>query len=659
MHLISFAKWALSSLLARRFSLFCFSFLFFSFSVGAQTTLQNGSKKLKKAFHEANQLIIMGEEDKAIKELEKLIKKNPDFVNALLVLGDVYRHRKDWERSQEYFGRAAQVAPDYDPKVFVALGQVYLEDEKYTEAAESLRRFLSYPQKSPELKLRAEKFLGDAEFRPKALANPLPFEPKALGEEINTRGMEYFPSLTADGQTLVYTYQDNKAARQNEDLYQSRKDAQGNWTKGKPVPGINTPENEGAQSISADGKLLVFTVCNRPEDFGSCDLYFSELVQGRWTAPRNIGQPINSAAWESQPSVAPNSEAIYFTRGNRGGTKNIYVSYRQKDRSWGNPQLLEELCTAYNEHSPFIHPDNQTLYFASDGHPGMGQSDFFLSRRQADGSWGKPQNLGVPINTPAAEQALVIDFRGNTAYFSSDKYSGNLDIYSFDLHESLRPQPVTYVQAKVIDAKTRKPLPAQLGFQEHGTDSLFLSSQTDAQGEFLVCLPMGKDYGLQVEKKGYIFHSERFALEGSHVFEKPLLLEIALMPIQKEPAKGQAPSDTSERKPIRLQNIFFETASAKLLPSSKTELNKLVELLTENASLRIEIHGHTDSQGSEQSNLKLSEERAASVKYYLIEAGIDAKRLQSKGFGQSKAIASNETAEGRAKNRRTEFIILP
>ncbi|MEK7254279.1 MAG: hypothetical protein AAB316_06005, partial [Bacteroidota bacterium] len=328
---------------------------------------------------------------------------------------------------------------------------------------------------------------------------------------------------------------------------------------------------------------------DRPGGLGRCDLYFSELVNGKWTQVKNIGAPVNSAAYESLPSLSADGKTLFFTSERRGGLGglDLWFSQRQLDGKWGEPQNLgAPVNSNSSDQAPFIHPDGQTLYFMSKGHPGLGEYDLFLSRRQPDGKWGEPQNLGFPINTKGNEGAFTVSLDGKTAYFATDKEGGlgKNDIYTFDLHEAAQPQPVTYVKATVSDSETKAKLSANVEFVDLATGLVFVSAVTDNGGEFLVTLPAGKDYSLNVSKEKYLFYSENFALAHGGSLEKPFLLDIPLPPI---PAGG-AGDPESKSKPIVLKNVFFETGSAALKKESLTELNRLKKLLEDNPSLKIQ-----------------------------------------------------------------------
>jgi outer membrane protein OmpA-like peptidoglycan-associated protein len=465
--------------------------------------------------------------------------------------------------------------------------------------------------------------------------------------------------LTADEKTLIYcTFQVEPSGHSHEDFFRSQK-SNGIWQKGEPITAINTMENEGSQAISADGKLLIFTACNRPGSLGGCDLYYSEMINGEMSPVQNLGAPINSGLLETQPSLSADGKTLYFVRAARGwkGDSDIWVSHRLDDGTWGEPQNLgETINSKKQEQCPFIHPDGQTLYFMSEGHPGLGDFDLFFSRLNREGDWGEPENIGYPINSKKKDGPLSVSLDGKTAFIASDKEGGygGMDIYSFPLYEAARPQPVTYVKAIVSDAVDRKKLSAHVEFVDLETGNVFISSVTDADGEFLITLPTGKDYALNVSKEKYLFYSENFALKNKATVDDPFELKIELNPVPENIITGAG--DLS--KPIILKNVFFETGSAALKKESLSELNRLKKLLEDNPAIHIQVNGHTDNIGSDDDNMKLSESRAKAVYDYLLNNQITADRLKYKGFGETMPIASNDTEEGRKENRRTEFILI-
>ena len=649
------------------FLLLLLPFLQNCFAQKKYTTAKTAKGKLQTTFERGLRMTFNGQLDAAVMDFEKALQMDPTFIDAQIEWANVKSQQGKLGEAELGYEKALTIDPDYEVNVFYSLAIVEFEQKKYAQAAAHFQHFLNANGKiSEKRKTSAEKYLKNARFAAQAIDNPVPFQPKNLGPNINTAEAEYLPTISADGETLIYT-----ALRGGqEDFYISRK-VDGVWQRGTPIEAVNTPNNEGAQSLNADGKFLVFTACNRRDGLGSCDLYFTELKKGKWTPVKNMAAPVNSSGWESQPSISADGKTLYFTsekKGSQGG-KDIYVSNRQPDGRWSVPQNIgPPINTPGDEQSPFIHADGQTLYFMSNGHPGMGGFDLYLSRRQPDGTWGEPQNLGYPINSEGNEGALSVSLDGKTAYFATDilnvkegvsafdnpQGKGTTDIYSFELPVPARPQPVTFVKATVFNAETSQPLSASVEFMDLASGLPFASAITEDDGEFLITLPAGRDYALNVSKDKYLFYSENFALTDTGTMDQPYLLQISLTPIPE----GKAGAERPQAKPIVLKNVFFETGSAALKKESLTELNRLKKLLDDNPSLKIQINGHTDNVGSDALNMTLSEDRAKAVYDFLTNNGITSERLKYKGFGETMPIGPNETAEGRQKNRRTEFMII-
>lgn len=632
-------------------------------------TRKTASEKLKKTYKKGIKYSRAGENEKALKEFSKALKKESTFIDAQIQWAAIHYDMKNFEVAEQGFEKVIQIDSFYKKKVLYTLALAEMRMKKFDEAVLHFENYLAAKPNNKILEKKSKKHIANSRFMKTAYANPVSYEPKSLGGNINTRNPEYLPSLTADGKQLIYTA---RLYGQEDFMMSTKKD--GVWQKGIPLKGINTDQNEAAQSISADGKFLVFTACNRKGGYGSCDLYYSEIRDNQWTPPANIGTPINSRGWESQPSLSADGRAIYFTSNRKGGQggRDIWVSYRQKDGKWGTPQNVGDVINSpYDDQSPFIHADNQTLYFMSDGHPGMGGPDLFFSRKKNEKEWFTPKNLGYPINTEAAEGALVLSLDGKIGYFASDiknvrkgesvfssgMEGGHTDIYSFELYPEARPQPVTYVQAYVYDLETKKKLSAKVDFVDLNSGETYASSFTDQDGEFLICLPMGKNYALNISKKKYLFHSENFSLEKTQSLNNPFLLKIGLQPIKDKAVTATTEAETTS-PPVVLRNVLFETGSAELKPESLFELNQLLQLLEKNSTLKIQINGHTDNVGSVENNLTLSTNRAKAVKDFLIKNGIAANRLSHKGYGETKSIDSNDTEWGRQNNRRTEFVML-
>ena len=625
--------------------------------------LSTKNKKAIKSFELARKFYDRYELENAELFFREAIDHDENFYEARVILGELLTDRKKYSEAVEQFELAIALKPDEFPNLYLASAHLQLKLERYEDARKNAAKFLTYDRLPPNMQSLAKKTIANCEFAQVAIKNPVPFEPINMGPGINSPLMEYFPCITADDQTFLYTRRLEKDQRSprglNEDFYISTRTG-GDWPTSKNIGApINSALNEGAPTLAPDGQTIIFTACEFQErysggkrGFGSCDLFMTRRVGKKWTAPANLGGKINSNNWESQPSFSADGTTLYFVRGikTRGGVKgqDIYVSKRLENGGWTPATRIKgKVNTPGREESVFIHPDGKTLYFSSDGHPGMGGLDIYVSRLQDNGEWGEPTNLGYPINTSQEENSLLVSASGKLAYFASDREGGlgGLDLYHFELHEAVRPEPVTYMKGKVYDAKTKAPLKARFELVDLASGDVVVQSYSnEADGEFLVCIPVNRDYALNATKEGYIIYSENFTLT-----ESP----------GTEPYKKNVPMDKF-RKDVKfvLKNIFFATDKFDLQPESEIELDRLVKVLETNPKLKIEVGGHTDNQGSESHNLTLSDNRAKAVRDYLISKGIAADRLTSKGYGQSVPIATNDTPEGRRQNRRTEFTIV-
>lgn len=583
------------------------------------------------------------------------ISTDPKFYEAYMSLGELYAKQNNYINAVESYRKAVEIDSSFYRPVFFYLANAEMMTEDYTNALRHYRSYLSSKGISEKNRLIAAKNIMNCEFAIEAMKNPVSFNPVSVGNTINTSEDEYWPSITADGQTLMFTRQELLShstlpiKTSQEDFYLSYFSERG-WrlavNAGAP---LNTQQNEGAQTLSSNGSYMYFTACDRPGGLGSCDLYFSAFRNGKWTIPFNLGQPVNSSAWESTPSISGDGNLLFFSTNRPGGFggKDLWYSVLDVKGVGSLPvNLGETVNTEGDEMSPFIHFDGKTLYFASDGRLGMGGFDIYMTRMNPDSTWSKPQNLGYPINTSSDDMGLVIDASGQKAYFSSKRDNQNgKDIFFFLLDESVRPNPVSYLKGRVTDKETGKLLVAEYELINLSTNRVTVKSVTDDLGNFLVCLPSGYNYGINVKKAGYLFYSENFMLEGEHPVLEPLIKRINLNPVK-----------IGEK--MLLSNVFYEIDSWELKKESVAELNNLVELLNLNKNFIVEIGGYTDSTGTDDHNLILSEKRAQSVVDYLVEKDISADRLRHKGYGNTSPIGDNVTYEGRRMNRRTEVKIV-
>jgi outer membrane protein OmpA-like peptidoglycan-associated protein len=633
-------------------------FIGLSFACSAQQGLSSSSRKAIQYFETGKKAYEYKQNEDAFTELTKAVETDPSFFEAHLLLADVCSDLKKYPEAVTHYTVAMQLQPDRFPNAYYQFAGAEIQLNNFSSAKEHLIKMLSYSKVSPEMRKKAERRLANCRFAENAISHPVPFDPKNLGDAVNSEFSEYHPSLTVDEDLMVYTRMrpsdgetDNGGSKVEEDFYQTKR-VDGIWQKSRALgPPINTHGNEGAHSISPDGRYFFFTGCNRAAGIGSCDLYYSERTGASWSDPVNMGDMINTSTWEAQPTISPDGRLLIFTSKREGGKGQSDLWYTEKTSSgrWSIPQNLgDSLNTELEESGPFIHPDGKTLYFSSTGHPGMGGKDIFYSKRKADGSWSKPVNIGYPINTKGEEMHLVVSANGLHGYFSSDRAGGfgQNDLYVFDLYETARPAPVTFLVGKVKDQKTGNGLNARFEIIDLLTGQTRAISNSDKQtGEFMVSLPTGSSYALNVSAPGYLFFSENYTLGNDLKPTDQFKVNIELKPI-----------NTGENSVLK--NVFFESGSALLKRESTSELDKLVEFLNLNKTVTAEIGGHIDNVGNDQANVLLSEERSQSVVNYLVGKGVNAARLKSKGYGETKPVADNSTEEGRKLNRRTEFTVI-
>ncbi len=618
-------------------------------------------KKSIKLYEEAADFYQVYALEAAEDNLNKSIDRSPNFIEAYILLSQVYSETNQMDKAIQALEKSVEINPNFFPNSYYFLGEMYMMEANYNRAAERFQSFIESGKGSKKNNDRAELGIRSCRFSKVAVANPVNFEPINCGPNVNTDRPEYYPCLTGDEQTLLFTRDLKNAQAMNgrhEDFFVAEKEGD-SWGNIRNISEINTLMNEGAPTLSPDGQVLIFTACEIDGDWGkgraglgSCDLFFSQKVGSSWSSPLNLGERINSYSWESQPSYAADGKTLYFVRGKFTGRgiaeQDIWVSKLSDGGVWQKPERIHgEINTPYEEESVMIHPDGQTLYFSSNGHPGLGGLDIFMSKLLPDGTWGEPVNLGYPINTEKNENSLLVSTSGEVAFFASDREGGygDLDLYYFEMPEEIRPDKVTYAKGVVYDELSFKKLEAKFELIDLETERTVVQSFSNRKsGEFLVSLPTNKDYALNVSRPGYLFYSENFSLKGYKSMD-PYVLDI---PLQKIKPGSKAV----------LNNVFFDTDKYDLKPQSMVELNKLVEFLTINPHVKIEIGGHTDNVGGDGPNQILSERRALAVADYLTVNGIEKWRIAAKGYGESTPIASNETESGRAKNRRTEFMII-
>lgn len=625
---------------------------------GQQSQLSTRNKRAEKYFFTAIDAYRAGNLSKALNDLNRAVEADPLFTEAFILRGDVYADLRQPDQAIDSYQSAIMTNNPFAPSLYMILAGVQQNAGRYGDARLNYIRFIESQGIPESKKQQAEKGVMACDFALDAMAHPVPFSPVNMGDSINTPYDEYINAITADEERLYFTRKNPRNAMTidrsqefEEDFYFAvRQDTTWRYAQSLGTP-INTHGNEGALSISPDGKYLFFAACNREDGFGSCDLYWSRWVDNHWSLPENLGPTVNSPQWDSQPSFSSDGKTLYFASKRSGGkgSSDIWTTHLQSGGNWSVPENLgDSVNTPQEEMAPFIHPDDQTLYFSSKGHRGMGGLDLFFCRKNRDNRWGSPVNLGYPINTHAEEITLVVNSKGNMAFISSDKLGGKgrQDVYEFPLYDKARPLLTTYFKGVVYDEETKSRLDARFELTDLEQMKLIAESRSDrVTGEFLLVLPTERNYGLNVSREGYLFYSENFPLTGNGDLSKPFIKNIPLKPIK-----------VGEK--VVLKNIFFDTDQYSLKDQSMVELDKLVDFLKKNPKLKIEISGHTDNIGTSVHNLELSQNRAKAVFDFLSGHGIDGKRMTYKGYGFNDPVDSNDTESGRANNRRTEFKVI-
>lgn len=592
---------------------------------------------------------------KALNSLEKAKRRNAKFLEAYLLSAQIYETLQQFDEAYIENIKALSLDSTFYPKVQLDAARMAYYSQQYALGAELAARYLLKIAPSDRGYINASLIQRSCLFAMETIKNPVAIQPVALPPSVNTVNDEYFPSISADELTisvtrLLPTISQGRREAMQEDLYLAKRlNRDDIWQEAEDIGApVSTPYNEGSQSLSSDGKRMYYSFCNGP-----CKIYCSTLnEQGVWSTPVALPPTINVPYVSTkQPSISADGRTLYFTSNRPGGYGgyDLWVAHQNEKGEWGEVRNLgATINTPWEEQSPFIHFDNKTLYFSSNGHPGLGDLDLYKTERRSrsDTVWSEPRNLGYPINTPATDMGLVVAASGENAYYASSRNERQgMDIYTFRLPDSLRPSPVSYLRGTVQDATNGTPLAGDCLLVDLTTGEEVMRVQADVLGNFLVCLPMGRQYALFASYKGYFDYSLHFDFVGTHSASEPFQQIIGLMPIRTGVS-------------LTLRNVFFDIDADVLKPESHLELDRWCKVMQDRPTMRIQIEGHTDNSGSVAHNLQLSERRARSVMEYLRGKGIEASRLSCKGFGASKPAQSNNSEAGRAANRRTECRII-
>jgi len=673
----------------------------------AQVSAQNvefekkNFKNDKDGFKIAEENLKIGEENyildmrgNYIIALEYFLKANQFNPNNAVLnykIGVCYVKGTSQEKALEFLQKAEKLNPFVAPDIDLMLGRAYQYNLNFDEAIKSYTKYKNRlsPKDLQDKRKALEKLIAECNNGIELVKKPIRVFIDNAGDNVNSGYPDYSPLITADGSMMIFTSRREETTGGQrspqdsqffEDIYISYNN-NGVWTKsvniGKP---LNTKDNDATVGLSPDGQRL-FTY-NGKNNGG--DIFESQLEGSAWSDPsdKTLEKYINTENHESAASFSFDGKTMYFDTNNpenNFGQHDIFVSTWDEEKGrWGTPTNLgNTINTEYEERSVFMHPDGRTIFFSSTGHGTMGDFDIFKSTMDDNGVWSKPENIGYPINTPGDDRFFVIDASGKKGFYASDKTGGvgEHDIYIITFLGPEKPMiqstdniliaskanPITetfveksvavetmrltILKGTILDAFTNAPVAAEIEIVDNEKNQVIsVSKANSATGAYLVSLPSGKNYGIAVKAEGYLFHSENFNIPSASSYQ-----EITKNILLNKMAVGTK---------IVLKNIFFDYAKATLKPESFPELDRLLKLLNDFPTLRIEISGHTDDRGSMTTNSKLSKDRANSVVNYLISKGISAGRLEFAGYAYLQPIATNKTEEGRQQNRRVEFKVL-
>ncbi len=628
-------------------------------------------------------------------KLKASLELDGECAECLFQLGvSAYRIGKEGGKgygpSIKYFEQLQAKCPNYHSDVAYHLGIMHYAQDEFAEAAKSFEAFRKFPSDDATRMSKdfdkkytdVEAVMPELQFYVDFYKNTAPLNPQ-LVRNVSTAAKEYLPMLSPDNELMFFTRVSQVKAkgdivsREVEELTEARRsDMKADFNTGRALPDpFNVGDNYGGLTISVNNQEMFVTVCAAPDANGyrNCDIFRShyetkfDLDRGgqtfEWAGLDNLGPNINTPdGWESQPTLSADGNTLYFAtiRPNTDGI-DIFESKRTGNDQWSPARPVKGINTDGDEKAPFMHSDSRTLYFAAKppndesgrvdetrGHKGIGGYDIFFSKMNDDGSWSKPKNIGHPLNTDQDEHGLVVSADGHTAYFASGRFqgAGDLDIFGFELPKEARPDDILLVKGEVRNEKGELVKDATVEIEYMDTRKVEVIRVDSVSGRYatVVKLKPGSDVIMTVKKKDHVFDSRSFSAEDT------VRAGVAKVDMQVQKIEVG--------KSYRVNDIKYPTNSADITKSSEYILDELIGFLKENPTVKIRIEGHTDSRGGAAENKLLSENRAITVSNYLQSHGVAANRLTHQGYGPEKPLATNDTEEGRAKNRRTEFVIV-
>lgn len=620
---------------------------------------------------------------KALAEFSKAYKFNPKSAELNFKMGVCYAHSSYKEKSIAFIYEAFKLNPACHPFMNYYMGLACQLDGKFDEALTYYVAFETEYRKADNFNKFTEQRKDECKSAKTLMASPI----RAWIDhvpELSSEYDDYAPSITMDGDEIIFTsdrpngHTANEVGGYDTDIYSSTK-LDGVWQTPKALKGsVNTTKDDISNNMSYNGTRMLYSVLN---ENGNYDIYEAFLKGAEWSGSVNFSTNINLKSNEIFASYDFDDKLLYYAKDSEGGTGgyDIFVSgpVLKRNREYSIPTRVNEVSSAFNDGPIYLHPDGKTMYFASEGFNSMGGYDIFMSKKKG-GVWSAPINMGYPVNTPYDDYFFAATANGKFAYIASNRAGGKggFDIYKvtfwgpekkpalatqdYLLASIAKPiqDPELAGEVKVaatinltvfkgitIDALTKKAVEASIDITDNATGKVIETFTTNsATGKFLISLNAGGNYGIAVRADGYLFHSENFDIPST--------------------ADYNMVNKTIELKNIKcgskiaLRNVFFDTGKSTIRSESYPELDRLVKLMNDVPTLKVELSGHTDNTGSATSNQQLSQDRAQAVVDYLASKGISKTRMVAKGYGSDRPVASNSTAEGRQENRRTEFEIV-
>lgn len=662
-----------------RFLLFAFLCLCFLPAFAQEETdpcQQTMDKNSEKLFKKARDFQKNGKKEEALDIYDDILAEHPEYLNVnyyyalsyyLPIEANRYqaktKDKSDYKKAMAAFNRMYNVCPYYKPHCNLYAARLAYFNEDFAEAI----KFATVIVENPELfsapkdtaKLgEAQLLIRKARFYDNILNHPVPFDPKPV-PGISTDADEYLGTLSPDGEHFYFTRRKSvvddspfsHGEKVSKEFFSYSDKKNGHFGTGVPLPHpFNRALSEGSPTINITNDMLIFTKLVSTSGYHNYDLYYSEFIDGEWTEPKSLGPNINRPdSWESQASLSSDGKVLFFASDRPGtyGGSDIWYSQRNSDGTWRKPvNLGPTINTPENERSPFLHTDSKTLYFSSSGHDGMGGQDIFFSKLDEKNRWTAPTNIGYPINSENDEVDFFVSLDGKTGYFSSNNIDNqDWNIYEFELYEEARPHMMMIVKGKVT-ADDGDLEGATVEIRDTATNVIATGIVSANTGNYAVATEVKKEDPqpiiVTVKKEGHSYDSQIIT---------PEQMQESIVTKDAE-VKAIEPGKVCD-----LRDIYYETNSYTLTQASKVVLALFIEFLKDNPTVKVEIQGHTDNIGNDDANQKLSEQRAKAVYDYVIGKGIPADRLRYKGYGESQPIADNNTATGRAKNRRTVFLI--